>query len=336
MRFSPRTLGLLAAVVTVTLWTGFIVIARAAALRTLTPLDIALLRISGASLVLLPWGWWMVRRRRALLGAQAPASSLLGISPLPLGTTALLGTFGGLLYAVLAYSGFFHAPATHASVLMPGSLPLWTALLAALLLRDPITPLRAAGLALIVAGDLLVGGLSLLAAFSGGEVWKGDVLFMLAAACWATYTVQARRHAVDAVQATIAITAFACMVYLPAYAALVALGAVTSHLAQAPWGEIIFHMVFQGCGSVVISGITFTRMIQHYGPVRSTMITALVPGLSAIGAVIFLGEPLHWNLVGGLLLVTGGILLGVLRGPSRPAPANAAAAAATARGRAAP
>lgn len=322
MRFSPRAIGLLAAVVTVALWTAFIVIARASAQRTLTPFDIALLRISGASVVLLPWGWWMVRRRTAALGPAAPPSSLAGISPLPLRTTALLGTFGGLLYAMFAYSGFFHAPATHAAVLMPGSLPLWTALLATVLLRDHITPLRAAGLALIVVGDLLVGGLSLLAAFSGGDVWKGDVLFMMAASSWAVYSVLARRHAVDAVQATIAITAFACLVYVPSYALLVALGAVTSHLALAPWSEIIFHMVFQGGGSVVISGITFTRMIQHFGPVRSTMITALVPGLSAMGAVVFLNEPLHWNLVAGLLLVTGGILLGVLR--RRPAPAGPA------------
>jgi drug/metabolite transporter (DMT)-like permease len=153
-------------------------------------------------------------------------------------------------------------------------------------------------------------------------VWKGDVLFMMAASSWAVYSVLARRHAVDAVQATIAITAFACLVYVPSYALLVALGAVTSHLALAPWSEIIFHMVFQGGGSVVISGITFTRMIQHFGPVRSTMITALVPGLSAMGAVVFLNEPLHWNLVAGLLLVTGGILLGVLR--RRPAPAGPA------------
>lgn len=313
MRFSPRTLGLLAAVVTVVIWTGFIVIARASAQRTLTPFDIALLRITGASMVLLPWGWWMVRRRLATLGTQAPASSLWGISPLPLRTTALLGTFGGLLYAMLAYSGFFHAPATHAAVLMPGSLPLWTAILAAVLLRDHITPLRAAGLVLIVAGDLLVGGRSLLSAFSGGDVWKGDVLFMLAASCWATYSVLARRHAVEAVQATIAITAFACMVYVPAYALLVALGAVTSHLTLAPWSEIAFQLVFQGGGSVVISGISFTRMIQHFGPVRSTMITALVPGLSAMGAVFFLDEPMYWNLFAGLLLVTIGILLGVLR-----------------------
>lgn len=320
MRFSPRAMGLLAAVVTVTIWTGFIVIARASAQRTLTPFDIALLRITGASLVLLPWGWWMVRRRTAAQGASAPPSSLAGISPLPLRTTALLGIFGGLLYAMLAYAGFFHAPATHAAVLMPGSLPLWTALLAAALLRDHITPLRAAGLAFIVAGDLLVGGRSLLAAFSGGDVWKGDLLFMMAAASWAIYSVLARRHAVDAVQATIAITAFACLVYVPGYALLTTLGAVTSHLALAPWSEIVFHMVFQGGGSVVISGIGFTRMIQHYGPVRSTMITALVPGLSAIGAVVFLDEPMYWNLVAGLLLVTAGILLGVLRrSPAGPA-----------------
>lgn len=318
MRFSPRAKGLLAALVTVTLWTSFIVIARASAQRTLTPLDITLLRIVGASLVLVPWGWWLVRRRRALLGASASASSLGGISPLPLPATALLGIFGGVLYAVLAYAGFFHAPATHAAVLMPGSLPLWTALLAVVVLHDRITPLRAAGLVLIVAGDLLVGGRSLLAGFAGGDVWKGDVLFMLAAASWAAYSVQARRLAVDAVQATIAITAFALLVYAPIYGVLVALGTVTSHLGQAPWSEILFQLVFQGGGSVVISGIAFTRMIQHYGPVRSTMITALVPGLSAIGAVLLLDEPLHWNLGAGLALVTTGILLGVLR--KSPAP----------------
>ncbi|MFI8617822.1 DMT family transporter [Acidovorax sp. NPDC077693] len=336
MRFSPRAMGLLAAVVTVTIWTGFIVIARASAQRTLTPFDIAFLRIVGASLVLLPWGWWMVRRRKAALGSAAPPSSLAGISPLPLGTTVLLGTLGGLLYAMLAYAGFFHAPATHAAVLMPGSLPLWTALLAALLLHDRITPLRAAGLALIVAGDLLVGGSSLLAAFAGGDVWKGDLLFMSAAACWAAYSVMARRHAVDAVQATIAITAFACLVYVPSYALLAGLGGVASRLALAPGSEILFQLAFQGGGSVVISGIAFTRMIQHYGPVRSTMITALVPGLSAIGAVMFLGEPLHWNLVAGLLLVTGGILLGVLRRAPPAAASPPGTSTASAPGRTAP
>ena len=34
-------------------------------------------------------------------------------------------------------------------------------------------------------------------------------------------------------------------------------------------------------------------------------------GRAALGAVAVLGEPMHWNLLAGLALVTGGILLGV-------------------------
>ncbi len=308
MRFSSRTVGLASAVITVLIWTGFIVIARASASRGLLPLDIALARILGASAVLLPWAWWLMRPARQ---RGEPVGSLFGLSPLPWGQTVRAGFFGGLLYAVLAYSGFFFAPAAHASVLMPGSLPLWTTLLAWLVLREKIPNSRVLGLGFIVLGDLLVGGVSLLRAFEGGDVWKGDVLFMSAACCWAAYSVTVRRYGLDAVRATMAITAFAFVFFVPTYALLTITGALPTHLPQAPWSEILFQTAFQGGGSVVISGITFTQMVRHFGPVRSTMITALVPGLSALGAVWFLGEPMHWNLLAGLALVTGGILFGV-------------------------
>ena len=311
-RFSPRTVGLAAAAVTVLIWTAFIVIARASADPArggvLTPFDIAFCRIVGASLILLPWGAYLVRQDRARGQRDA---SWLGLSPLPMRITVSVGAFGGLFYALLAYSGFAYAPALHASVLLPGSLPLWTALLAWWLLGDRITPLRALGLGLIVLGDLLVGGLSLLHAFDGGQVWLGDVLFMAGAMCWATYSVLARHHGLNAVRATIAITTFAAVVYLPTYTALVLGGVVHGQVFTAPWRDVLFQAAFQGWGSVVISGITFTQMIRHFGPVRSTMITALVPGLSALGAVLLLGEPLRWNLGLGLALVTAGILFGV-------------------------
>jgi drug/metabolite transporter (DMT)-like permease len=308
MKLSPRAVGLAAAVVTVTIWTSFIVIARASASHNLLPLDIAFLRIIGAGSVLLPWGWWLMRAQRQRGEA---VGSLLGLSPLPLRITALAGLFGSLLYAMLAYSGFFFAPAAHASVLMPGSLPLWTSLLAFLILHDPISKARATGLACIVMGDLLVGGASLLKAFEGGEVWKGDLLFMSAAFCWSVYSVLVRRFGLDAVRATIAITSFSCITFLPVYGGLVFFELVPSHLGSAPVGEMWFQAIYQGVGSVVISGITFNLMIRYYGPVRSTMITALVPGLSALGAVAVLGEPMHLNLIAGLALVTSGILFGV-------------------------
>lgn len=311
-RFSPRSLGWAAAVVTVLIWTSFILIARAsndpARGGVLTPFDIAFCRILGAGVILLPWGAYLVWRDRAQGGVGA---SWLGVSPLAAGITVKTGFFGGLLYALLVYSGFAYAPALHASVLLPGSLPLWTALLAAWLLGERLTPTRLMGLGLIVLGDLLVGGLSLLRAFDGGQVWLGDVLFMLAAMCWASYSVLARHYSLDAVRATIAITTLACVVYLPGYSVLVLTGVVKGHVFTAPWRDLLFQAAFQGWGSVVVSGITFTQMIRHYGPVRSTMITALVPGLSALGAVALLGEPLRWNLAAGLVLVTLGILFGV-------------------------
>lgn len=298
----------MSAVITVMIWTSFIVVARASASHTLLPLDIALARILGASSVLLPWAWWLMRPARA---KGQRVGSLLGLSPLPLRVTLQAGLFGGLLYAVLAYSGFFYAPAGHASVLLPGSLPLWTTLLMWLFLREHISMTRAMGLALILCGDVLVGGMSLLKAFDGDNVWVGDVLFMCGALCWSAYSVTVRHHGLDAVRATMAITAFALVCYVPVFSMGVGLGWWPTRLPEAAWSEIIFQAVFQGVGSVVISGITFTHMIRAYGPVRSTMITALVPGLSAVGAVIFLGEPLSWNLWVGLALVTGGILFGV-------------------------
>jgi drug/metabolite transporter (DMT)-like permease len=308
MKLSPRALGLTCAVLTVLIWSSFIVVARASAARNLLPLDIGFLRVIGAGCVLLPWGWWLMRAQRQ---SGETVGSLMGLSPLPLRITVVAGFFGSMLYAMLAYSGFFYAPAAHASVLMPGSLPLWTSLLAIVVLHEHLTRARAIGLACIVLGDLLVGGASLLKAFDGGEVWKGDLLFVSAAVCWSCYTVLVRRHALDPVRATIAITAFSCISFVPLYGLAAYAGWVPTLLGSAPASEMLFQAIYQGVGTVIISGITFNVMIRHYGPVRSTMITALVPGLSALGAVMFLNEPMSLNLLAGLALVTCGILFGV-------------------------
>ncbi len=330
MRFSPKTVGIAAAVITILIWTSFIVVARFMALKGLTPLDIVLCRFVGAGLVLLPWGYWMVRKMHATEQANGQKAQIwLGVSPLPRSSTVLIGFFGGVAYAVLAYSAFVYAPAAHGSVLLPGMLPLSTALLSVWLLREHLSRGRMLGLAMIFGGALLVGGVSLFKAALGldgtSQVWRGDVLFVCASSCWAFYAVTCRKQALGAVPATIAVIVFCVITFIPAYALLVWTGVLHSKLATAPWGEIIFHAVWQGGGSVVISGITFTKMIQYFGPVRSTMLTAIVPGLSALGAVVFLNEPLYWNLIAGLALVTLGIVVGV-RAANRSAPMPASPA----------
>jgi drug/metabolite transporter (DMT)-like permease len=315
-RLSPRTVGITSAVITIAVWTTFIVVARFMALKSLTPLDIALCRIMGAAVVLLPWGFFRVRKMRLDRPvAEITELTSLWISPLPLKLTVLLGLFGGVCYPVLAYSAFTFAPAAHGSVLMPGLLPLSTALLSVLLLGEVLAKQCKMGLLLILCGGLLVGGSSLLNAYThaavGSDVWKGDVLFVAASSCWAFYAVLCRKHKLDAVPATIAVMVFCVLAYIPLYALLVGSGVLVSKLSSAPLGEILFQTFWQGLGSVVISGIAFTQMIRYFGPVRSAMLTAIAPGLSALGAVIFLGEPLGWNLIAGLTLVSIGIVVGV-------------------------
>ena len=308
MQLSKRSIGIASAIITVAIWSGFIVIARAMAQKTLTSFDIGFMRFIGAAIVMLPWGYWWVRKQRQ---SNPHYESWLGLSPYSFGFTALIGMIAGVMYATLAYSGFLFAPATHASVLMPGSLPLWTTLFAFIIIGTPITPARWMGLVLIMSGGLLVGGMSLLKAFDGGNVWRGDVLFIFSGITWSCYTVVARKFSLAAIPATIAVSVFCAFTYVPVYAVLAYSGAIVSHLSIAPWSELLTQALVQGIGSVVISGITFVRMIETFGPVRSTMITAVVPSLSALGAVVFLGEPLYWNLLLGLALVTVGIVFGV-------------------------
>jgi drug/metabolite transporter (DMT)-like permease len=199
---------------------------------------------------------------------------------------------------------------------MPGTLPLSTALVAAVVLGERFSWQRVVGLILIACGGLLVGGASLLKAFEGGNVWIGDLLFVGASSTWAVYSVLARKYQVDAVKATIAITVFASLIYLPIYGGLAFFQAlpatIQSQLGAAPWKEILLQMVIQGMGSVVISGISFTMMLKHFGPVRSTMLTALVPSLASLSAVFILDEPLYWNLIAGLILALVGVVLGVM------------------------
>jgi drug/metabolite transporter (DMT)-like permease len=136
----------------------------------LLPLDIAWARIMGASIVLLPWAWWLNRQT-----PDRPSGSFGGLSPLPFRTTVIVGLFGGLSYSMFAYSGFFFAPAAHGSVLMPGFLPVWTSLLALALLGERLHSNRLMGLALIISGGMLVGGSSMLASSMCGGSGSGSI-----------------------------------------------------------------------------------------------------------------------------------------------------------------
>lgn len=299
---SQKWLGVGCAVAVLCIWSSFILIARSSAKHTLTPFDIAFLRFLFSGLAVLPLLLWRFTRIGGLV------SVLGGVN---LRRTLQLGAIAGVGYCCLAYTAFFLAPAAHGAVLLPGSLPLWTALLAAALLGERIQPWRAAGLTLIVLGDLIVGATSLWLAFGGGDVWKGDLLFLAASLTWALYTVLCRKWRIGAVEATVAV-AFSCLItFVPLYALGASLGLWPSQLAEASWRELGFQAVYQGGIAMLIAGVAYTQVVTTFGPMRTVMITALVPVISALGAVPLLGEPLTPTVLIGLGFVTLGLLLGL-------------------------
>ena len=316
MTFAPPTrraywVGVSCALGVLAIWTSFILIARFSAQRHLTPLDLAFMRFAFSGLVVLPFALW----RGAWLLDQIAANRRQAMWR----CAALVAT-AGVGYCSLAYSGFFFAPVAHAAVLLPGSLPLYTALGAVLLLGEHLSRGRVVGLAMIVAGDLLIGGVSLLQAFDGGQAWKGDLLFMGASGCWALYSVLCRRWHLGAVPATVVIAVGCLVSYVPLYLLGMWVGVVPSRLMSAPWAEIAFQAVYQGGLAMLVAGVAFTQVIKTFGPVRTTMITAAVPVLAALAAVPLLGEGLTLYAVLGLTCVTLGLLVG-LRAQSTASPA---------------
>jgi len=98
----------------VSIWSGWIVVARLGLRTSLTPWDIAALRFGVAGLLLLPY---LCRKGLALdrLGWTGLAAIVLG----------------GSAPVLLANTGLLFSPAANAGALFPGVMPLMVALLAA-------------------------------------------------------------------------------------------------------------------------------------------------------------------------------------------------------------
>lgn len=312
---SVRLIDIASIVAVVTIWTLFVVLARFGVKGTFTPWDLAFIRFLFAAIVMLPV--WLLRPAGQRLGSLTPARALA------------LAMTAGVLFSCLAYMGFSFAPAAHGAVLMTGTLPFSVALVAWLLLGDKLTQRKAGSLALILLGVGFTGWHSIVNVASvapagsiAAEAWRGDILFPLAGASWAVFVVLVRRWQVKAMDATVAVALISFVLYAPVYLLL-----LPKQIMTAPLPEILWQGVFQGILALVVSMWLYTRVVQAFGPTRTTMITALCPGLAALIAVPLLGEPLSLLILLGLAAVTAGMVLGVTgdhAGPLAPSPASAA------------
>lgn len=309
MSVNRTGLGVVCAAIVLTIWSSFILVGRLNATggHVLLPLDIAFLRFLFAGLAVLVISAVRLHRAR---GHKTGRTAVIG--PLTTTQALALGGFAGVGYCSLAYSGFFFAPAAHASVLMTGSLPLWTTLIVRVVLGKRVARASLAAVVLVLIGDALVGASSLRLALVGGDTWKGDLCFVGASTMWAAYTVCCRKWRVSPMDATVAIGLSCLATFVPVYLLGIAAGWWPSHLAVAGWREIAFQVTFQAGFAMLIAGPAFTQVVASFGALRATMLTALVPAISAVAAVPLLDEPLGPLPIAGLLAVSAGFGVSLL------------------------
>ncbi|TMK42053.1 MAG: DMT family transporter [Alphaproteobacteria bacterium] len=281
--------GALYGLAAVSIWSGWIVVARLGLRTSLTPWDIAALRFGVAGLLLLPYllSNGLVLKRLGWIGLAAIV-------------------LGGGAPVLLANAGLQFAPAAHAGALFPGVMPLAVAILAAFVLREAFSGVKRIGFVLILLGVLGIAWEAVDATSIVPTI--GHALFLGSALAWACYTVAMRRARLDGLHAAAIAAVGALILYMPLY--LLAAGVT---LIKAPWGDLALQAFVQGLLTAIVSLVLYGRAVSLLGASSGAAFAALSPAMTAIMAIPILGEwptPMDWIAIVaislGVYIVSGG------------------------------
>ncbi|GAA3143364.1 DMT family transporter [Streptomyces rectiviolaceus] len=231
---------------------------------------------------------------------------------------AMAGVLG-----VFAYNGFFFwglslAPSLDAGILIPVMSPVLTSAFLLVTRREHASWARTAGLGLGLAGAVVfflgAGGSS----HGGSTRLAGDALFLLAALCWAAYTLAGPRvlAGMEPLRAT-TYTTCAGAVLLSVIAA--------PDLPEVRWSELSagvwLNLAYLALGAAAVANLLYYRGIGAVGPARASLMMFTVPVINTLCATVFLGESFGALQGAGALVLLAGAVLAVTQGrlPKRPA-----------------
>jgi len=292
--------GYLAGAVAVLIWAAYPVATRAAVTGTFAAQELITLRFGVGALIFLPYLLLQLRtiRREAWLRGV----------PLTL--------FQGVGMGALVIFGLQFAPANHQAALGPGVNSAWVAVLGFVVFARRPSQRIVIGASLSAMGVLLLTCWD--AAARNPAVLAGDAMFLGASALGALYVLQLRSWGVSAVQAAAIVTVYSGLIVVP------------WHLCSAPtplWRVAPFELLWQTLWQGVLIGcvalIALNHAIERLGAERSSALIALVPVLTAILALVFLGEIPSTAEVAAILAISAGVSIGASRYRGSPASTSA-------------
>jgi drug/metabolite transporter (DMT)-like permease len=247
-------------------------------------------RFTCAALILVALLVWRERR-------------LPGLSPREAVLVVGLGLLGITIYNSLFTAGLALVEASRAALIVPTN-PAFTALFAALFLKERFGLARSAGVALSVMGALWVLARGEPRAFLQLDFGLGELVLVLCIFMWSAYTILGR-------VALSTLSPLALTAYVMAAGALpTAVPAWFEHASLAAvgwkgWLALAYLIVF----GTVIPFLWFYEGVKALGAARASQFISLVPPLAVVESVVLLGEPLTPALAVGSGLVVAGLYL---------------------------
>lgn len=262
--------------------------ARAGILGGLLPVDLIFARFIVAGLIMLP----------VLL--RFGVADLAGIG---WRRGLILTALGGAFFALLQTGGYGFAPLAHGAVIAPSTVTIVSTIGAALFLRERLGRNHLIGAAIVLGGIVLIGWDGLVQP-AGERAWLGDLLFFASSILWAGFTLLLRHWRVPALRATAVVSVLSCLVSTPVYL----LWAGSAHLAALPVGTMVFQGLVQGGLQGAITMVAYGQAVALLGVSRAVLFPAIVPAMSVLVGIPIVGEIPSLLQIGGLALVTLGLL----------------------------
>jgi drug/metabolite transporter (DMT)-like permease len=221
-----------------------------------------------------------------------------------------VGAVGLALPFVLIAQALTAIDASTAAILNALS-PLFASLVAAVWIRDPVTPAKAAGIALCLAGTAVLVG------WTPTPMTSPELLaasLSIAATALYGYTIVFTKVKLEGASpmgtsaATLLFAALALAPFTPA-------ARVLEPIPPMAWMAVAGLAVV----STSFAFILYYRLIADVGPVKAITVTLLVPVFGMVWGVIFLGEPVTPGRLAGCAVILFGcsLILGLVRFPSR-------------------
>jgi drug/metabolite transporter (DMT)-like permease len=266
-------------------WAAGFVVAKHGVQIGFSPADLAFHRFFWSGLLVLPL---MMRQGLRDLGG------------LGWGRGFVMTILSGPPQSLLAYSGFILVPLGHGTTIQPACAALSGLILAAVILKEDVSPRRMLGAAAIIIGLLVFGAESL--ATIGGSGVGGDLLFVAAGVFWASFGTLLRLWNVPGTRAVAAVGAVSVIVFAPIYLSMYGVTALARHGLF----ENLLQAVVQGgvAGSLPI--YLFAHAVIALGGGRAATFPALVPVFGVVIGFLALGVvPSLAQLMGMLIVLLG-------------------------------